>query len=233
MHRYTRTNRRLRSEEHDMQGMQFQRPTWEQQWQRRLDKSQSKNWTQVRISSRTIASMNQGAYRALRRSVSVDKAILIIVIVLKQKEGPVSSLESDYGDEEHLMLFKTALIKISCGWQLLPPPRLIILSSCIATPSLPNLPVPPRALVLWTKEFRGSIGDIPSDTMSNKGERRKHDYDTVKEVLKDPPASTLVPSIHPPLGRVLSWLIFRFNWKWRTYTTIKSRLGDNWHWGRI
>ena len=36
------------------------------------------------------------------------------------------------------------------------------------------------------KNSDGSIGDVPSDIMPNEEERRKHDYDRVKEVLEEP-----------------------------------------------
>ena len=66
----------------------------------------------------------------------------------------------------------------------------------------------------------GSIGDVPSDTMPNEGERRKHNYYRVKEALEGPTreysfimvqslmhivdanVDVEVPSIHLPLGRV-------------------------------
>ena len=77
------------------------------------------------------------------------------------------------------------------------------------------------------KNSDGSIGDVPSDSMPNEGERRKHDYEWVKEVLEGPACKYSFPSfyhgvianpycrcqcwhgegevlpIHPPLGRVL------------------------------
>ena len=41
-----------------------------------------------------------------------------------------------------------------------------------------------------------SIGDVPSDTMQNEGERRKRNYDGVKDVLEGPTREYSFPSLY-------------------------------------